>query len=314
MQSARETTASIGHGELRPGEAVGLSDGAQAVARGLRRPSLSPSLVGAIAFALDTIALSLGLWFASFASEPHHFAPLATAGSAVALGVCVSLAGWLLGFYRLRRLRRYAQGVIRLLCLAVPVAITGGIDLGPIFLVAPFVLASRGLAAVIAAAAIDFGLTERRAVIVGGGERGGTGHEGCSRPQERTSGSAESSTTATTGARRQSSAACQSSEALPTLVDLRARRRDRHADRRLAAQRRLGESGRCSRRWRYCRSMCGSPTSREFRNSRRRRSAPRPRTASSMSCRALCGSGSEWGSGRSKLSRRASLSCCSLRS
>ena len=59
-----------------------------------------------------------------------------------------------------------------MLCLAVPVAITGGIDLGAIFLVAAFVLPARGLGAVLAGAAVDFGLTERRAVIVGGGERG----------------------------------------------------------------------------------------------------------------------------------------------
>jgi hypothetical protein len=45
-----------------------LSADARAVARDLRRPSLTPAAVSTIACLLDAVALGLGLWFAAFAT------------------------------------------------------------------------------------------------------------------------------------------------------------------------------------------------------------------------------------------------------
>ena len=148
-----------------------LSDAAQAVAEGLRRPSVSPNLVGAIALGCDTVALGVGLWFAVFASAGDTFAPLKTAGLAVCLALGVSLAGWLLGWFRLRELRRFGHGATRLLCLAVPMAVIAGVDPLALLLVVGFLLPAHGLGALLAGSALDFGVTERRAIIVGGGER-----------------------------------------------------------------------------------------------------------------------------------------------
>ena len=199
------------HAMVRKAEAVVLSDAAQAVAVGLRRPSVSPNLVGAIALGCDTVALGVGLWFAVFASAGDTFAPLKTAGLAVCLALGVSLAGWLLGWFRLRELRRFGHGATRLLCLAVPMAVIAGVDPLALLLVVGFLLPAHGLGALLAGSALDFGLTERRAIIVGGGERG-FGSWRPWRPRALTSGSAASSTTGTMAARRRYCVGCQSSE------------------------------------------------------------------------------------------------------
>ena len=156
---------------LRHAEAADLSDGARAIARGLQRPSASPGSLAAIAVALDIVALGLGFWFASYASEPQQFQPAATAGMTAVLALLVSLAGWLLGSFQLGRLGRFGHGVARVLGLALPVALIAGVEPGATLLIAGFVVPARALTAVLVSAALDFGLTERRAIIVGGGER-----------------------------------------------------------------------------------------------------------------------------------------------
>lgn len=149
-----------------------LSEGARAVAEGLRRASVSPGLVGAIGFGLDAAALGLGLWFAGFASGHAAFEPLAAAAAVAALALCLAMAAWLCGAYDLPRLRRFWPGVGWMLAAGLAAAILAGIDpVASLFLPA-FLLPARGLASILAGATLDFGLTERRAVLVGGGERG----------------------------------------------------------------------------------------------------------------------------------------------
>ena len=149
-----------------------LSVGAEAVARTLRRASVSPGVVGALACLLDATALALGFWFAGYASAGETFSPLKTAGIAAVLALGLAALAWLLGAYRLRALRRFWSGAARLLAFALPTAVLAGIAPAATPLVVAFLLPARALGALMAGAAIDFGLTERRAVIVGGGERG----------------------------------------------------------------------------------------------------------------------------------------------
>ena len=57
-----------------------LSVGAEAVARTLRRASISPGVVAALACLLDARTLTLGIWFAAYASVRETFSPLNAAG------------------------------------------------------------------------------------------------------------------------------------------------------------------------------------------------------------------------------------------
>jgi Undecaprenyl-phosphate glucose phosphotransferase len=91
----------------------------------------------------------------------------------VASGLALGLVtfAWLLGEYRLATLQLFLPGAARLLGLALPTALLAGADLLATLLVVGFLLPGRALGAALAGSALDFGLTERRAVIVGGGER-----------------------------------------------------------------------------------------------------------------------------------------------
>ncbi len=153
-------------------DAPRLTEGAEAVARGLRRASVSPASVGVIGLLLDATALTAGLWVARYVSEGASFRPLATIGLAAATALVIVLLAWTLRQYRLPRLRRFARGTSRLLAIALPVTLIAGVAPLASLIVAASVLPARALASTLAGAALDFGLTERRAVIVGGGERG----------------------------------------------------------------------------------------------------------------------------------------------
>lgn len=146
-----------------------LSAGARTVARGLRRRSLSPGLVGAVASLLDAAGLGLGLWFAMFLSSPP--APARAALLATVATLVVVAAHWVFGGYRPVVLRRLWQGVATLLLPGLAVVWGTGVQPAGLLALVACVLPARTLGAAIAAAALDFGLTERRAVIIGGGER-----------------------------------------------------------------------------------------------------------------------------------------------
>lgn len=155
-----------------PAQSGQLPPGALAVARSLRRPSLSPRVVEVVALLVDVAGLGLGLWFAAFASAPAGLDPVRAAVQAALGAAAAVLVLWACGLYRLGALRRFWRGAAALLVLGLGLAALAGLRLeiaGAI--VAAAALPARGLGAAMAAAALDFGLTERRAVIVGGGER-----------------------------------------------------------------------------------------------------------------------------------------------
>ena len=148
-----------------------LSAGARTVARGLRRRSLSPGLVGAVASLLDAAGLGLGLWFAMFLSPPPAPDPAHATLLAGVLTLVVVAAAWVFRAYRPIVLRRLWRGVVTLLLPGLVIAWSLSVQPAGMLALVACVVPARALGAAIAAAALDFGLTERRAVIVGGGER-----------------------------------------------------------------------------------------------------------------------------------------------
>ena len=152
--------------------ANGLSEGARAVARGLRRPSLVPGKVVATACLLDGAALTLGLWFSRYLSAEPGFDPARAGLVSVTGALVVVLVAWVLGQYRLRALRRRWQGTALLLGLGLLLALASNAHVSAVIAIALLVVPARTLGSALAAAAIDFGLTERRAVIIGGGAHG----------------------------------------------------------------------------------------------------------------------------------------------
>ena len=159
--------------EIAVPEQPALSAGARTVARGLRRATLAPGTIGTLAALLDAIALALGLWFAAYAGggagfDPHRAAVLALAAATVVIAGVGAFGG-----YRLPFLRDGSRGMVLLAGVGLALLVLGGLPVWPgLPLVALFVLPARGLGAALAAAALDYGLTERRAIVVGGGPEG----------------------------------------------------------------------------------------------------------------------------------------------
>jgi Undecaprenyl-phosphate glucose phosphotransferase len=148
-----------------------LSAGARTVASGLRRPSLPPGLIGAIACLLDFVATGLGLWAGRLISVGTDFDPVGAALLSAAAAPIVVTALWLAGAYRLAVLRRFWRGIPLLLGCGLAAALAVGVTPAAALALLAFLPPARALGAAMAAAALDFGVTERRAVIIGGGER-----------------------------------------------------------------------------------------------------------------------------------------------
>lgn len=149
-------------------EAAPLSPTLRQAARGLRRPSLAPLEIALLIGAVEAALIALALWLA--AGGPAGTMALVRAGGA---GLLAAVLTHLAGGYRLERLRRILPG------LALPVA--AGVATGLLFIpptdgvlrmaltLGLVLLPGRILARVLAGWIVDFGLTERRAVVVGGG-------------------------------------------------------------------------------------------------------------------------------------------------
>jgi Undecaprenyl-phosphate glucose phosphotransferase len=159
------------HGRL---EAEALTEAAWRVARTLRRPALAPGALALVAAGLDAAAVGLGLWFAEFAAAGAAMAAgraaIWAAASAAAAVLILSAARC----YAPGSLRRFRRGWAQIAAAAALVAAAGyglggwtglGVLLGPALAAAP----GRALAAAAAGWAIDGGLIERRAVVIGGG-------------------------------------------------------------------------------------------------------------------------------------------------
>ncbi len=148
-----------------------LPIGADLAARRMRRPSLMPGVVSATAMIIDVAALGLGYWFAAFASTAADFQAVQAGSHALLSSALVVLLIWAWGSYELTSLRRPWRGTLHVLVLALVAAVLrSGPEIGNLA-VAAFLVPGRVLSAALASVVIDFGLTERRAVLVGGGER-----------------------------------------------------------------------------------------------------------------------------------------------
>ena len=159
---------------------AGLGEAALLVARSLRRPSLSPVAIGLSAAAIDGVAVSLALWFAAYAARGADFSGVGTGALALVAAVAAVGLAARAGGYRLHALRRPLAGA-GLIAGTALLAVAAGSSIGawpaspgPLLAAAAVSLAAalvpaRLLASSIARWALDFGLTERRAVVVGGG-------------------------------------------------------------------------------------------------------------------------------------------------
>ncbi len=143
------------------------------MARGLRRATLAPGTIGMLGALLDTAALTLGLWFAAYATQGTGFEPSRTAAVALAVATVVAAAVGALGGYRLPVLRAGFRGIAILVGVGLVVLLADGLPVWPgLPLLALFAVPARALGAALAGSALDYGLTERRAVVVGGGPEG----------------------------------------------------------------------------------------------------------------------------------------------
>ncbi|PWR03658.1 sugar transferase [Meridianimarinicoccus roseus] len=149
-----------------------MTEAARIVAWRLRRPSLAPVRIALLAAGAEAAVLVLAAWFVQFAVVPGFSAVPATGWAVLIAGWAVPLAamGRAYGMGRLLRLRAGLPPVLGALAGAAAVAQVSG---APGFTIAagciPVVLLLRlGFAASVGWA-VDQGLTERRAVLVGGG-------------------------------------------------------------------------------------------------------------------------------------------------
>lgn len=159
-----------------------LNEVAQRVANDLKRPSLAPIWISAAVMTMEFTALSLTFWFAEFSAlSPLLFSPWNAAGLACFLALSVAGVSQFIGLYRLHSLCRPLRSAVLLLaiclsfgCLALvfaPAEKNSPLWFSAILLAgAAFLVPLRGLVALAVKWARDSGLTQRRAVVIGGGE------------------------------------------------------------------------------------------------------------------------------------------------
>jgi len=150
----------------------GLNDAARRVAWRLRRPSLAPVQIALAAAMAEGAVLVLALWFAQYAS-------LSGFDGGTGLWRALFVAGWAVpvtaafGGYRLARLLAVWRGVVAALaglgCGVLVLAATGLPGAGVLVAAGCAVAALRMGLGALAGWAVAQGLTERRAVLVGGG-------------------------------------------------------------------------------------------------------------------------------------------------
>ena len=170
-------TENIGAEAPRTGNSAGeasISDAACGVAQTLRHPSLSPAAPALIAAALDFAAATLGFWIADLLASPGagwSGLALSCAGGLVLIGLVEAARG-----YRLAALRRLRRGLATLLAAALAtwalLWLPGWTSAGAptaVGIIALLAAPARIITRVLCGWVIGFGLTDRRAVIVGGG-------------------------------------------------------------------------------------------------------------------------------------------------
>ena len=154
------------------GQAAAMSAAARLVAQSLRRPSLSPAEPALVAAGLDFAAATLAFALVEFRFQGAS----ASLPGAIGCGLLTVAGARLVDGYRLATLRRLALSLVIFLAAAALAWGCGrlaGWITAPILPLLPTLvllgLPARGLARLLSGWAQDFGLTERRAVVVGGG-------------------------------------------------------------------------------------------------------------------------------------------------
>ena len=161
-------------------ETVELNESATHVARRLRRAALAPVWVACIAAGIDLATLPVAFWFAEFGVSPADgFGPLGAGfrGLSAAAIIVALLAAT--RAYEPPALRRPIRSLVHALAAILPLASLAA--LGAPAASVPLLLAWLAAASCVLLAtrlagagaigwAIDAGLTERRAVLAGGGE------------------------------------------------------------------------------------------------------------------------------------------------
>ncbi|OSP54364.1 exopolysaccharide biosynthesis polyprenyl glycosylphosphotransferase [Pseudoruegeria sp. SK021] len=160
---------------------TGLSDIALHVARHLKRAALAPIWIAVIVSCIDLVLFSVLFWFVRFSLAPlTYFQTFQTTVWALcAAGSTVALLG-AIGGYRVSTLKNtiYSIGYV-IIAGVVPFGMVATFDLGPpqpdhiaeaaLASVCLTILPGRYLISRALRWALESGLTERRAVIVGGG-------------------------------------------------------------------------------------------------------------------------------------------------
>lgn len=142
------------------------------LARNLRRRAVAPLEVGLAAAAVDAGLAALAIWVAAVIAAGSLPAPVAVAQALLA-GAATAMVVHLTGGYQLRRLRRLWPGA----AVALAAGTAAGLLLGPggagaavlVPCLAAALLSGRLVMRMLAGWALDYGLTERRAVVIGGG-------------------------------------------------------------------------------------------------------------------------------------------------
>lgn len=168
--------------QLTPERGKDLSDVALQVASRLKRASLAPVWIAVIVAAGDLILFAQAFWFVSYGTSPvATFDPLAATGLAICAAALTVAILAVQGGYRLPALQSVWKSFPR---AAVSWAIPGGfvvvyaheggdaaqIAVAGMTAVGLMILPARFLLTRALVWAVETGLTERRAVIVGGGE------------------------------------------------------------------------------------------------------------------------------------------------
>lgn len=154
-----------------------MTEAARIVAWRLRRPSLAPVRIALLAALAEAFGLLLASWFVQFAAVPEF------AGGAGALW-SIMFVGWAVPLsaafhaYRLDRLQRSRLGFLpagaAIFVAACAVELAGGPGLVIAAGSLPAMIALRMTLAPAAGWVVEQGLTERRAVLVGGGSGAAT--------------------------------------------------------------------------------------------------------------------------------------------
>ncbi len=157
-----------------------LGETARQIALSLRKPAMSPLPVFLFAGALDVVSVALALWFAGYIAAGSGYAALASAATGVLVGLLAVVVLRLVGRYQLQAFREVLQnsGWIMLASVTGLVLLSAfGLRDGPFFaevlaalICLPLVVVpARTCLSWLANGILDYGLTERRGVLVGGG-------------------------------------------------------------------------------------------------------------------------------------------------